>query len=114
MDVTQTRKHPKTVIYITKKRRGLKPYPCYWFKDAALWVFVPVEEGTRDHDGKPHGHGTCRHTKPNVHSRPRLDPNEDSEGNELPYTEAEIGHVEVSGELLGLSRVIFPELVSSM
>ena len=75
---------------------------------------VPVKGHARDQAHEPHCHGRCRDTKTDVHPGASLDPDEDGKCDELADTEAEVRAVEVSGELLKLVRVVFPELVCSM
>lgn len=84
---------------------------CNWGEDAALRGLVPVKEGSSYHAYQAHGHGCRRYSEPDVHPRLCLNPYENCERNELSNAEAEVGGIEIAGELLGLLGVILSELV---
>ena len=75
---------------------------------------IPVIKNTRHQADEPHGHGRRGDPEADVHAGVSLDPNEDSEGDELADGEGEVGGVEVGGEPLALPGAVRAELVRTV
>lgn len=80
----------------------------------SLRGLIPVEEGAGDQADQAHGHDGGGDAEADVHAGVGLEPNKESEGNELSHGEGKICSIEVPRKKLGLCWVFLVELVSSM